>query len=77
MVYPRVCGGTFFAFGHLASTAGLKTAFTIGDEIRVSSDGRVVTQTLYARGQGERSVSRRIAGAQAGNSRSWVSSPPR
>ncbi len=31
---------------------GLKTAFTIGDEIRISSDGQSVYQTLYARGRG-------------------------
>jgi len=31
---------------------GLKTAFTIGDEIQLLSDGRAITQTLYARGQG-------------------------
>ena len=30
---------------------GLKTAFTIGDEIRISSDGQSVSQTLYARGR--------------------------
>ena len=30
---------------------GLKTAFTIGDEIRISSDGQTITQTLYARGR--------------------------
>ena len=29
---------------------GLKTAFTIGDDIRVLSDGQAITQTLYARG---------------------------
>jgi hypothetical protein len=29
---------------------GLKTAFTIGDEIRVLSAGQAITQTLYARG---------------------------
>ena len=29
---------------------GLKTAFTIGDEIRVLSDGLGITQTLYAKG---------------------------
>ena len=30
---------------------GLKTAFTIGDEIRISSDGRSICQTLYAYGR--------------------------
>jgi hypothetical protein len=30
---------------------GLKTAFTIGDEIRVLSAGQAITQTLYARGR--------------------------
>ena len=30
---------------------GLKTAFTIGDEIRLLSDGRSITQTLYAHGR--------------------------
>lgn len=30
---------------------GLKTAFTIGDEIRISSDGQSIYQTLYARGR--------------------------
>lgn len=30
---------------------GLKTAFTIGDEIRILSDGQSVSQTLYARGR--------------------------
>lgn len=30
---------------------GLKTAFTISDEIRVLSDGQAITQTLYTRGQ--------------------------
>jgi hypothetical protein len=30
---------------------GLKTAFTIGDEIQLLSDGHSITQTLYARGQ--------------------------
>ena len=30
---------------------GLKTAFTIGDEIRLLSAGRAITQTLYARGR--------------------------
>ena len=30
---------------------GLKTAFTIGDELSVMSDGRSITQTLYARGR--------------------------
>ena len=30
---------------------GLKTAFTIGDEIRLLSDGQAITQTLYARGR--------------------------
>lgn len=29
---------------------GLKTAFTIGDELSVMSDGRSITQTLYANG---------------------------
>ena len=29
---------------------GLKTAFTIGDDIRVLSNGQTITQTLYARG---------------------------
>ena len=29
---------------------GLKTAFTIGDDIRVLSGGQAITQTLYARG---------------------------
>ena len=29
---------------------GLKTAFTIGDEVRVLSDGLGITQTLYAKG---------------------------
>src|SRR5439155_1785071 len=29
---------------------GVKTAFTIGDEIRVLSAGQAITQTLYARG---------------------------
>ena len=32
---------------------GLKTAFTIGDEIRLSSAGRSIIQTLYARGSGK------------------------
>ncbi len=32
---------------------GLKTAFTIGDEIRLSSAGRSIIQTLYARGRGK------------------------
>lgn len=31
---------------------GLKTAFTIGDEIHISSDGQSVSQTLYAHGRG-------------------------
>ena len=31
---------------------GLKTAFTIGDEVRVLSDGFGITQTLYANGWG-------------------------
>ena len=30
---------------------GLKTAFTIGDEIRVMSAGKAIVQTLYAKGQ--------------------------
>ena len=30
---------------------GLKTAFKIGDEIVVSSDGQTITQTLYAKGR--------------------------
>ena len=30
---------------------GLKTAFTIGDEIRVLSDSRTITQTLYVHGK--------------------------
>ena len=30
---------------------GLKTAFTIGDEIHISSDGQSMSQTLYARGR--------------------------
>lgn len=30
---------------------GLKTAFTIGDEIRISSDGQSISQTLYAHGR--------------------------
>lgn len=30
---------------------GLKTAFTIGDEIRVLSAGKAIVQTLYAKGQ--------------------------
>lgn len=30
---------------------GLKTAFTIGDEIRLMSDGQAVIQTLYAKGR--------------------------
>lgn len=30
---------------------GLKTAFTIGDEIRISSDGQSIRQTLYAHGR--------------------------
>ena len=32
---------------------GLKTAFTIGDEIRLMSVGQAVVQTLYAKGRGE------------------------
>ncbi|MXW92913.1 MAG: hypothetical protein F4114_01045 [Rhodospirillaceae bacterium] len=32
---------------------GLKTAFTIGDEIRLLSAGRTIVQTLYARGREE------------------------
>ena len=32
---------------------GLKTAFTIGDEIQLSSAGRSIIQTLYARNPGE------------------------
>ncbi|MCY4499710.1 MAG: hypothetical protein OXC14_20810 [Rhodospirillaceae bacterium] len=32
---------------------GLKTAFTIGDEIRLSSAGCSIIQTLYARNPGE------------------------
>ena len=32
---------------------GLKAAFTIGDEIRVMSDGQTIVQTLYARGRNE------------------------
>ncbi len=32
---------------------GLKTAFTIGDEVRVLSDGLGITQTLYAKGWGK------------------------
>ena len=31
---------------------GLKAAFTIGDEIRILSDGHYVIQTLYAKGKG-------------------------
>ncbi|MEO3430708.1 HNH endonuclease signature motif containing protein [Pelagibius sp. CAU 1746] len=30
---------------------GLKTAFTIGDEVRILSAGQTITQTLYARGR--------------------------
>ena len=30
---------------------GLKTAFTIGDEIRLLSDGQAIVQTLYAKGR--------------------------
>ena len=30
---------------------GLKAAFTIGDEIRLMSDGKAIVQTLYARGR--------------------------
>ncbi len=30
---------------------GLKTAFTIGDEIRLMSDGKTIVQTLYAKGR--------------------------
>ena len=32
---------------------GLKTAFTIGDEIRLMSDGQSIVQTLYAKGRGK------------------------
>ena len=33
---------------------GLKTAFTIGDEIRLLSAGQAIVQTLYANGRGKR-----------------------
>lgn len=32
---------------------GLKTAFTIGDEVRLLSDGQAIIQTLYANGRGK------------------------